>query len=787
MKKNEKWLYIGVLIILVLGIWGYFISGKIAHKNLEHNQIFTSNLVCSTINSSNVIELLASQEDKENLYYQHLKKSFTRIQDFDSSIRYIYIIGKRNNEFFFYIDSQSELYSNPKLKNEPLAEPGEIYKDFPEILYEIFEKGEVQTYGPYTDKWGTFVSTFNPFVNDKTGKVDFVLGIDMKYSKWNAYVSRQQLGIILLTLLLIIIHFITFKLFDNQRKNKIKLEVAHNQLEIKVKKRTVELEESNKRLKEEIFAREEIEKALIESEQHYKDFADLLPQIVCETDDKGVFTFINKTAYEIMGYTKDEVPEDFSIFDTIIPEQHSIAIKNIENVVVGKYQNGVEYTLQKKDKTRIQTYIYSQPIYHNNIYKGMRSIVVDISDLKNAQEQLLENEQILKHKNTELEELNKELIVAKEKAELSDKLKTAFLSNISHEIRTPLNGILGFSELLADFSVSLEDKKEYAEIVTSCSKQLLSIINDVVDISMMETGLIKVKKTSVDILHLITDIKTIFSVQANKKAISLKVENQLLNNEVIVKVDENKIRQVLNNFIVNALKFTDSGSVQFGLVEKESSLLFYVKDSGIGISEEDKSIIFERFQQVNTNSMRGGNGLGLAISKGLVQLMNGEIWVESEIGAGSTFYFEIPKESSELKAANLKESLGNQLQYDWSEKKIIIAEDNFINFKLIETILNPTKVSILYAKNGIEAISILSENKNVDLILMDMKMPEMDGYEATLEIRKFNTDIPIIAQTAYAFVEERERAMSVGCNNIVTKPIDKNNLFSTLSKYLDAN
>ena len=379
-----------------------------------------------------------------------------------------------------------------------------------------------------------------------------------------------------------------------------------------------------------------------------------------------------------------------------------------------------------------------------------------------------------------------ELRLAKEKAEESDRLKSAFLANMSHEIRTPMNGILGFAELLKEPKLTGEEQQEYIKIIEKSGIRMLNIINDIVDISRIESREAKVSLYITNINEQIESICAFFKYEVERKGIQISYNNLLPANEAIINTDGEKIYSILTNLIKNAIKFTQTGSIEFGYVKKGKYLEFFVKDSGIGIRQEQKNIIFERFRQGSESLARNfeGSGLGLSISKAFVELLGGNIWVESEEGEGSIFYFTIPYTPYEEEKNENKTVVSDHVEETRIKKmKILIAEDDEISREFITNLVQKCSRKILYSNTGIETIEACNENPDVDLILMDIRMPDMDGYEATRQIRQFNKDIIIIAQTAYALLGDREKAIEAGCNGYISKPINKNEFLVLLEKY----
>jgi PAS domain S-box-containing protein len=386
-------------------------------------------------------------------------------------------------------------------------------------------------------------------------------------------------------------------------------------------------------------------------------------------------------------------------------------------------------------------------------------------------------------------QLEFELLTAKEKAEESDKLKTAFLANMSHEIRTPMNGILGFAEMLNDESLSPGNRKKYLDIIHSSGKMLINLIDDIIDFAKIEAGQINIVQQDFSLNTLLSQVHTSFQTEQMKKdksEVKLRVRKALINEECFIQTDPNRLRQILTNLIGNAFKFTDQGFIEFGYKKpKKKMLQFYVKDSGIGIAADKLKLIFDRFIQADSSSTRkyGGSGLGLAISKGFVELLGGKMWAESIVNEGSVFYFTIPYVPGKVLSDEEISKRRPKKTYHWEGKIFLIAEDDKFSFKFLESFLKQTKADVLHAIDGKEAIDIC-RNKNIDLVLMDIQMPEMNGLQATEEIKKFKKNLPVIAQTANAITEEKQKCYEAGCDDFITKPVNITELYSKIDKWL---
>ena len=432
-------------------------------------------------------------------------------------------------------------------------------------------------------------------------------------------------------------------------------------------------------------------------------------------------------------------------------------------------------------------------VHTGMIFKGktaMMEIFIDITERKRAE---------------------KELILAKEKAEENERLKSAFLANMSHEIRTPMNGILGFAGLLKEPKLSGEEQQEYIGIIEKSGVRMLNIINDVIAISKVESGQMKTFVSPTNVNEQIEYIYNFFKPEVEQKGMHIVFKNSLTDKEAIVKTDKEKLYAVLTNLVKNAIKFSDSGTIEMGYIHRDkaclvstpaepgraslvsapSELEFFVKDNGVGIPKDRMEAIFDRFVQADVGDKRAfqGAGLGLSISKAYIEMLGGKIWVESEEGKGSGFYFTIPcnKEPEDVNPVVeevLTDSVDNKLNPKIPGFKILIAEDDEISGMLISMAIKTFGKNVLKTSTGIETVEVCRNNPDLDFVLMDIKMPEMDGYEATRQIRQFNNDVIIIAQTAYALTGDREKALEAGCNDYIAKPFGQSSLTALMKKHL---
>jgi len=387
-------------------------------------------------------------------------------------------------------------------------------------------------------------------------------------------------------------------------------------------------------------------------------------------------------------------------------------------------------------------------------------------------------------------QLENELRESKVRAEQSDKLKTAFLANMSHEIRTPMNGILGITQILEKTNVNSKESKSYLQMINANGKMLLNLVNDIIDLSKIESNQVDLQEQEFSLHDLMSDLECFFKAEQmvkSKSDVKLIRDEHFKPEDSHIIGDHNKIKQILINLIGNAIKFTEKGSIEFGYVpDKDNMLRFYVKDSGVGIQEDKISHIFERFTQADQSLSRpfGGSGLGLAICKGFTERMGGEIWAESTPGKGSEFSFTIPFRGVRKKNRKVPEKKTNRNEFNWEDICILIVEDNYVSFRLLEVTLRKTGVKIIHADDGKKAVDAVQENPEIDIVLMDIQLPVMNGFEATKEIKKLKPDLPVIAQTANAMGEDKLDCLNAGCSDYVSKPIVLESLMDIIDNYL---
>ncbi len=529
------------------------------------------------------------------------------------------------------------------------------------------------------------------------------------------------------------------------------------------------------------------EDALAENEAKYRLIFDNSPLGIIYYDTNGVILSCNNEFVRIIGSSKEKL---IGLNMLNLPDKQLVeSIKKSLSGKISKYK-GV-YKPVTSDKTIPSNGIFS-PIINNGKVTNCIGIIQDITEQKKYEQELKiaknkaeENEQKLFQKNKEYETINEELrktnliaIKAKQKAEESDYLKTSFLQNMSHEIRTPMNGIIGFADLLNDVNITPEQRKNYTNIIKNSGYQLLRIINDILEISKLGTKQVKVFEEKVNLNNLLLEQFAIFDLKAKENNTNLFIKTGLPDDKSIILTDKTKLNKILSNLLENALKFTQEGIIELGYSLVDNEIQIYVKDNGIGIPKDKQKIIFERFSQADDEITKkvGGLGLGLSIAKENAELINGKISLVSEINKGSTFTVTIPyKPATSTIQTNSTEPVYN----------ILIAEDEEINHLFLVAILKKfdNKLQMLHAKNGQEAVEI-AQNNDINLILMDLKMPVMNGFDAASKIKKIKPNLPIIAQSAYITEKDKKKALDSGCNDYITKPIDKNILFDLLNKHL---
>jgi PAS domain S-box-containing protein len=516
----------------------------------------------------------------------------------------------------------------------------------------------------------------------------------------------------------------------------------------------------------------QMEEELRQSEMFFKGITDSANDAIILIDKNYKIYFWNKSSELLFGYKKEEILN--KLFYQILSDINS---KKVFAEKVGKILNYKQESIQSNifeleaNNKNGDSFPVEFSVSGIQIRKANYVIIIakDISLRKEAEESLL---------------------IAKEKAEEADRLKSAFLSNMSHEIRTPMNAIVGFSQLLGNSAISDEKKQVFIEQINLNSDSLMQLIEDIIYVSKIEAGKVEITKSMCLMNAALDELHTSFvehKKRMGKEHIELIVEKSIDDQYFSMLTDVQRFKQIFTNLIGNAIKFTEEGSVTFGYEKKDdNTLLFYVKDTGLGINKEKLKYIFDRFTKVSATKTKlyGGTGLGLSISQHLVRCLGGEIWAESEEDKGSVFYFTHPFQGEDMKSEPQIVDENKDTDMSLENTNILIAEDEQMNYFFLQEALIPTGAKIKWARNGQEAVNFVENSSEFDVVLMDMKMPIMDGYEATSKIKKMKPALPIIAQTAYAMPEEQEKGFQAGCDSYLSKPVDPDLLISTIRKHL---
>jgi len=489
------------------------------------------------------------------------------------------------------------------------------------------------------------------------------------------------------------------------------------------------------------------------------------PMIV--TDPNATILDFNSAFVEAFN-VEPELVYGEKIFRFINRNNWRQAIKDFKETWKVGYLKNLEYQVVRPDGVAFDGEVSSGAIYNR---EGKPESMVII--LKNI---------------TERKEAERKLLEAKYKAEESDKLKTAFLSNMSHEIRTPMNAIVGFSDLLSDEVLTVDERRDFIAQINQGADDLMRLIDDIIDIAKIEAGQVNVHIAECFIRDLFKELHLMFIQnvkRSGKEEVFITLKWDWPMNDLAIYTDPFRLKQILVNLLSNAVKFTEEGEIILGIKEHKEGIFFYVKDSGIGIREEKQRVIFDRFMQGHETKTKlyGGTGLGLAISKNLTEILGGEIGVKSRSGEGATFWFILPKNEVPLKyEAALRTPVADARS--WAGKRLLIAEDDHSNYYFLYEALKDTGVEILWSKDGEETLEVFRENADLNLVLMDINMPLINGYECTKIIKKERPELPVIAQTAYAMSGEREIAREAGCDNYLAKPIKVNELLNTLALHM---
>jgi PAS domain S-box-containing protein len=551
---------------------------------------------------------------------------------------------------------------------------------------------------------------------------------------------------------------------SDRRRTEDELQQAHFKLK-QTQAATLNLLED---LKQEISAREQMDLALRKSEERHRYISNIITDVAysCEKPAGGGFAlnWMTGACERLTGYSAESILEKGCWKFLVIEEDIPLFDANVAELRAGM-AGLTELRLQKKNGEIAWVNSYAECVADPSapevltLYGGL----VDITERKRYESELLK---------------------AKEKAEESDRLKSAFLANMSHEIRTPMNGIIGFAELLKEPDNDPHVRDHYIKIINDNSEQLLHIVSDIIDISKIEAGLVELDETHCCLNDLMDSLYENYKPRVAAKGLGFELEKGLKPVDSSILCDSSKLRQVMDNLLTNALKFTHSGFIRFGYHKDAGRLHFFVEDSGIGISEAHTGQIFSRFWQVETGLARqyGGTGLGLSICKAFVGKMGGNMTVESAAGKGSKFLFDlpfVPSMTSQVTPGEKRRPAGT-----FEGHTILVVEDEAYNFEFVEIILTRLHVGILHASNGAEALRLFDEHPEIGLVLMDFKLPDLSGQEVTTRFLEKRPGIPVIATTAYAMSGDREKALELGCAGYLAKPIRIEELSAMLTLHL---
>ncbi len=719
--------------------------------------------------------------------YHNIGKSYLLLEQYNTSLDFYFKaleiydrLGMKNSQTLnnigqLYIEldyyNQALKYLHRAHKNAKANNQFKTLRDICKNMAIAYERLNIydQAYAYYADynyyddslKSQVYTSTLEEINNqheiekshEQLEKIN--LESQLKLEKQDSGIRRRNFAIysfILGIVSVLVFAIILFRLFRQKAKANVLL-----------RQQNEEILRSDKVIKK-------INTALIENEEMLRSIFDASPYSILVMDSDSTILDCNNATLEMFHARnkRDIVEQNIEVLfppDEFIKAQEEFR-KAFNNEVVKKSQ----YILTKKDGSTFNADISGGMITDSSgSSKAYVIIITDITERLNFIESLKQ---------------------AKLEAEESDRLKTAFLANMSHEIRTPMNSIVGFSNLLTEPEIQQSKKEEYLNHILRSSNSLINLIDDIIDISKIEAGQLNVNLSGYKVNDLVNDVYYTFKDSNKNPDLTYQLDIPPDSDYIKVKTDPLRVRQILTNLVGNATKFTEKGSIEIGYRIKDhnlkQSIEFYVKDTGIGIPEDKLDVIFDRFRQIDDSRTRrfGGTGLGLAISKRLVELLGGSLRVESVVDQGSVFYFCLPYEPQ--KRETVKDTVPfSGSGYNWTGKTILIAEDENSNFEVLKAALNRTNIKILRAFNGEEAVAIVNKDKTINLVLMDIRMPKLNGYDATKQIKSFKPDLPVVSITAYAMSEDESKSLNAGCDLYISKPIRPTKLLSLLNDFLE--
>ncbi len=565
----------------------------------------------------------------------------------------------------------------------------------------------------------------------------------------------------ILTLLAVTLFICIIVLFFSGKLNRVNRELKLKNNEVANINQTLE-----KKTRELLAQKEQIVRELSDSEKFFGTLIQSAEDGISFYDKDWNLSFSNAAFYSLIGFDRKSF-NDVDPDALIHPEDIDFEARRIESLS----KNGIfDYELRLRHKDG----------HYVNLSTRSVAVKNDMGEIIGAL--------TISRDITALKHVHAELIKAKVEAESSNKLKASFLANISHEIRTPLNSVIGFSNLLLADNLTREAKEEYIAHINHNSEKLLQIINDIIDLSRFESSQMEISYQEASVSEIINEVieETRQSIKRNEKPIILTVKNQFENNGDLIFTDRVWLKRILYHLMDNAVKFTLEGSVELSYEKENDNILFKIRDTGIGINKENLGRIFEEFSQEINGHHRPfeGLGVGLTLAREVLERMGGKIFVKSEKGIGSEFSFTIPFRPAGSNKFKRPATEYTVSQADWSLKKCLLVDDNKDVLIYLDRILLDTGINLVTARSGPEAIDIIKKNADIDVVLLDMQMPEMNGIEATREIRKIRKNLPIIAQTAFIYENDRDIILAAGCDACLIKPIRKEHLLTTLSGFI---
>ncbi len=648
--------------------------------------------------------------------------------------------AKQNNQFSVL----SEIYQNLAVANERMGNYKEAYYNY--LQFNTYQDSMMNQV--YSSRIEDLVSK-----NEMQKSRDQLEKARLKIEKTELEVRRRNLAIysVLAGLIgMLIFALVILRLLRLKSKSNVLLRQQND-----------EILRSQETIKK-------INKALTDSEATLRSIFDVSPFAILVIDSKGIITDCNDTSLKMFRAKNRRNLLEKRIGKFIqsgVNEESTDIIARVKTNQLSK----VQYIIKRIDLSSFQAELTGRMIHDNTGEDG--SYIIVVTDI------------------TERLKFIENLKMAKSKAEESDTLKTAFLTNMSHEIRTPMNSIIGFSNLLMDMNLSPAKRSEYLSHILQSSSLLLSLIDDIIDISKIEAGQLNFNPEEFSLNPVVKERFKSFKDVNKSGELKFNLNLPEGGEDIICRTDIQRLRQVLGNLLSNAVKFTPSGLIELGYeiktVKDHLMAEFYVRDTGIGIHPDMHEIIFERFRQEDDSRTRsfGGTGLGLAICKKLVDMMGGEIWVDSEKGKGATFYFTIPVFQKKQSVNDITRNSSGK-KFNWKDKILLVAEDENSNYELIKATLNATGIKLIRAFNGEEAIDRVETNPNIDLVLMDIRMPKINGYDATRRIKAIRSELPVLAITAYAMTEDESKSREAGCDHYISKPIKPGFLLEVINQYL---